>query len=149
MVLSHLGTRPFANFEFFVLANPTSAKLPTSGRQWRMIGSSNENIRKNTARNPAKIGFFRFLTFSVRFDPFLTSWRPGTRLKSFLEAIRFFSTVYEPVATLKTSNRLNFYDFSSPITRPIFPKPAFFEKVDLIFDPSPIHKDENDRKWIL
>ena len=68
-------------------------------------------IRKNTARNPAKFGFFRFVTFSVRFGPFLTSWRPGTRLKSFLEAIRFFSTVYEPVATLKTSNRLIFYDF--------------------------------------
>ena len=63
--------------------------------------------------------------------------------------MRFFSTVYEPVATLKTSNRLKFYDFSSPITRPIFQKPTFFEKVDLILGPSPIHKDENDRKWIL
>ena len=50
----------------------------------------------------------------VRFDLFLTSWRPGTRLKSFLEAIRFDSTVYEPVATLKTSNRLIFYVFRPP-----------------------------------
>ena len=50
----------------------------------------------------------------VRFGRFLASWRPGTRLKSFLEAIRFDSTVYEPVATLKTSNRLIFYVFRPP-----------------------------------
>ena len=65
-------------------------------------------------RNPAKIGFFNFSRILVRFDPFLTSWRPGTRLKSFLDAIRFDSTVYEPVATLKTSNRLIFYVFRPP-----------------------------------
>ena len=28
-------------------------------------------------------------------------------------------------------------------------QPTFFQKVDLILGPSPIHKDENDRKWIL
>ena len=50
----------------------------------------------------------------VRFGRFLASWRPGTRLKSFLDAIRFDSTVYEPVATLKTSNRLIFYVFRPP-----------------------------------
>ena len=90
-----------------------------------------------------------FLTFLGRFGPFLASWRPGTRLKSFLDATRFFSTVYEAVATLKVSNRLNFNVFLTPIARPIFRKPTFFEKVDLILAPSPIHKDENDRKWIL
>ena len=83
---------------------------------------------KNRAKNTAKSDFCRFSTFSVRFGPFLTSWRPGTCLKSFLEAIRFFSTVYEPVATLKTSNRLNFHDFSSPIARPTFRKPNIFRK---------------------
>ena len=45
---------------------------------------------------------------------FLGSWRPGKPCKSFLEAIRFDSTVYEPVATLKTSNRLIFYVFRPP-----------------------------------
>ena len=64
--------------------------------------------------NPAKIGFFRFSRILVRFDPFLTSWRPGTCLKSFLDAIRFDSTVYEPVATLETSNCLIFYVFWPP-----------------------------------
>ena len=29
------------------------------------------------------------------------------------------------------------------------PKTNIFQKVDLIWLPSPIHKDENDRKWIL
>ena len=28
-------------------------------------------------------------------------------------------------------------------------QPTFVQKVDLILAPSPIHKDENDRKWIL
>ena len=64
--------------------------------------------------NPAKIIFFRCSRILIRFDPFLTSWRPGTRLKSFLESIRFNSTAYEPVATLKTSNRINFYVFWPP-----------------------------------
>ena len=50
----------------------------------------------------------------VRFGRFLASWRPWTRSKSFLDAIRFDSTVYEPVATLKTSNRLIFYVFRPP-----------------------------------
>ena len=54
------------------------------------------------------------MTILVRFGPFLASRRSGTRLKSFLEAIRFFSTVCEPVATLKTSNRLIFYVFRPP-----------------------------------
>ena len=61
-----------------------------------------------------KFDFYGFSMFSDRFGPFLASWRPGTRLKSFLEAIRFDSTVYEPVATLKTSNRLIFYVFRPP-----------------------------------
>ena len=73
-----------------------------------------KNRAKNTAKNPAKSDFRGFSTFSIRFAPFLASWRPGTRLKSFLEAIRFDSTVYEPVATLKTSNRLIFYVFRPP-----------------------------------
>ena len=68
------------------------------------------------ARNPAKFDFCGFLTFSVRFGSFLASWRPGTRLKSFLEPIRFNSTVYEPVATLKTSNRVIFYVFLTAIS---------------------------------
>ena len=29
------------------------------------------------------------------------------------------------------------------------PKPTSFQKVELIMGPSPFHKDENDRKWIL
>jgi len=29
------------------------------------------------------------------------------------------------------------------------PKPTFFQKIDLILSPGPIHKDGNDRKWIL
>ena len=69
---------------------------------------------KNRAKNTAKSDFCGFSTFSVRFGPFSMSWRPGTCLKSFLDAIRFFSTVYEPVATLKTSNRINFYVFWLP-----------------------------------
>ena len=85
----------------------------------------------------------------VRFDPFLTSWRPGTRLKSFLDAIRFDSTVYEPVATLKTSNRLNFYDFSSRLLVQLSKSQTFFEKVDPILAPRPNHQVENYRKWIL
>ena len=48
---------------------------------------------------------------------FLRSWRPGKPCKSFLDAIRFDSTVYEPMATLKTSNRLIFYVFR-PLCRP-------------------------------
>ena len=55
-----------------------------------------------------------FLTFFIVFCMFLRSWRPGKPCKSFLEAIRFDSTVYEPVATLKTSNRLIFYVFRPP-----------------------------------
>ena len=62
-----------------------------------------------------KSDFPDFFMILVRFDPFLTSWRFGTRLKIFLDAIRFDSTVYEPVATLKTSNRLIFY-----VLRPLF-----------------------------
>ena len=54
------------------------------------------------------------MTFFVVFCLFLRSWRPGKPFKSFLEAIRFDSTVCEPVATLKTSNRLIFYVFRPP-----------------------------------
>ena len=39
--------------------------------------------------------------------------------------------------------------FLTSIARPVFRKQTFFEKVDPILAPSPIHKDENDRKWIL
>ena len=60
------------------------------------------------------------------FGPFLASWRPGTCLKSFLEAIRFDSTVYEPVATLKTSNRLIFYVFRPPFRPTGSSIPALF-----------------------
>ena len=62
----------------------------------------------------------------VRFDPFLTSWGPGTRLKSFLDAIRFDSTVYEPVATLKTSNPLIFYVLRPPLSPTGSSIPALF-----------------------
>ena len=73
-----------------------------------------ENRAKQYAKYGQKSGKIRFLTCSLRLDAFLASWRPGTRLKSFLDAIRFDSTVYEPVATLKTSNRLIFYVFRPP-----------------------------------
>ena len=68
-------------------------------------------IGRKYGRKSSKIRFFRI--FYV-FGPFFPSRRPRTRLKSFLEAIRFDSTVYEPVATLKTSNRLIFYVFWPP-----------------------------------
>ena len=78
----------------------------------------------------------------VRFDPFLTSWGPGTRLKSFLDAIRFDSTVYEPVATLETSNCLIFYGFQPPF-RPanssilaFSVEKRFFDKEVTPLDPS-------------
>ena len=71
-------------------------------------------IGQKYGQKSGKIRFFRFSMILVRFDPFLTSWRPGTRLKSFLDAMRFDSTVYEPVATLKTSNRIIFYLFWPP-----------------------------------
>ena len=77
-------------------------------------------------QNSGKIRFVRFSMILVRFGPFLTSWRPGTRLKSFLEAIRFDSTVYEPVATLKTSNRLIFYVFRPPFRPADSSIPALF-----------------------
>ena len=79
---------------------------------WRRL-TATDGLSEKTGHEE-KYVFYVFSTFSVRFDPFLTSWRPGTRLKSFLEAIRFDSTVYEPVATLKTSNRLIFYVFRPP-----------------------------------
>ena len=56
----------------------------------------------------------RFFNVFRCFCMFLRSWRPGKPCKSFLEAIRFDSTVYEPVATLKTSNRLIFHVFRPP-----------------------------------
>ena len=67
-------------------------------------------------------------TCSCRFDPFLTSWMPRIFLKSFLEAIRFNSTVYEPVATLKISNRLNFHVFFNLNCSSIFPETNIFWK---------------------
>ena len=66
---------------------------------------------KNTDRNPEKSDFLGFSRISVRFDVFVDVLEARDCLKSFLEAIRFFSTVYEPVATLKTSNRVIFYVF--------------------------------------
>ena len=55
--------------------------------------------------------FERFRTVLTRF------WRPGGP-GHFLDAIRFFSNVYEPVETLKTSNRVNFHVLFIPIARP-------------------------------
>ena len=52
--------------------------------------------------------------FCVVLGPFLRCWRPGNACTGFLEAVHFDSTAYEPVATLKTSNRLIFYVFRSP-----------------------------------
>ena len=46
--------------------------------------------------------------------------------KSFLEAIRIDSTVFEPVATLKTSNRLIFYVFRPPFCPAGSSIPALF-----------------------
>ena len=73
-----------------------------------------------------KIRCLTFLTFFIVFCMFVRSWRPGTRLKSFLESIRFNSTVYEPVATLKTSNRLIFYVFRPPFRSADSSIPTFF-----------------------
>ena len=68
---------------------------------------------------------FLFLCL-IRFGPFLTYWRLGARLKSFLEAIGFNSTVDEPVPILKTSNRLHSYDLSTPLAPTFFIKPPIF-----------------------
>ena len=88
----------------------TTAVTPNS-RKIRKIQPLKEKCGKKYAK---KIRFLTFLAFFVVFCMFLRSWRPGKPCKSFLEAIRFDSTVYEPVATLKTSNRLIFYVFRPP-----------------------------------
>ena len=73
-----------------------------------------------------------FSMILARFGRFLASWRPGTRLKSFLEPIRFFSTVCEPVATLKTSNRVIFYFFDFRFVRPAPQFQPFLLKNDFL-----------------
>ena len=62
--------------------------------------------------------FRRFLTifgdcrrFCLHFGPFLTSWRPGSLLKSFLEVVRFFWTDYGLVGMHGDPNRMYFHDF--------------------------------------
>ena len=64
-----------------------------------------------------KSELYRISTCSTPFSLFLASCRPGTHLKSFLEAIRFNYTACKPVATLKTSNRLNFHVFDRHFVR--------------------------------
>ena len=90
---------------------------------------------KNRAGKYLNKSMFNVVT--TRFDSLLTSWRPGTCLKSFLEAMRFFSTECEPVATQKTSNCVNVYDLSTLVAPLISPKEAFLEKGDLICVPRP------------
>ena len=91
------------------------ASAPCRRPNWKNRAKNTEN----TIRNPAKSDFDVL-------GPFLASRRSGTRLKSFLEAIRFDSTVYEPVATLKTSNRLIFYVFRPPFCPTGSSIPALF-----------------------
>ena len=90
---------------------------------------------ENTARNPAKSDFCEVSIFLVRSGPFLASWRPGNRLKSFLEATRFDSTVYEPVATLKTSNRINFHVAFRPQLLVQLPTNKHFSKRSISYWP--------------
>ena len=88
----------------------------------------------------------------VKFDLFVACWGPGTRLKSFLDAIRFDSTVYEPVATLKTSNRLIFYVFRPPFRPADSSIPTFLLQNDFLtkevtpLDPSHRIRIENLHK---
>ena len=58
---------------------------------------------------------------------------------------------FKLTTSISTTN-MNLYDVDQKIVKHAKPEgilETFFEKVGLIFDPSPIHKDENDRKWIL
>ena len=73
------------------------ASAPCRRPNWK----NRPKIRSKIRQNPI---------FDV-FGPFWASWRSGTRLKSFLGPMRFNPTLYEPVATLKTSNHLSFFIF--------------------------------------
>ena len=73
-----------------------------------------KNRDEKYGQKSGKIRFSRFLTFFVRFGPFLTSWRPGNLLKSFLEVVRFSSTEYEPVASHPSAKCSIFYVFRPP-----------------------------------
>ena len=73
------------------------------------------------------------------FGLFLTSWRSGRCLKTFLEVVRFISTEYEPVTIHQPSNSPDFYDFWLILFRPTFQFSTFFEKVGpvCLLKPSP------------
>ena len=67
------------------------------------------------------------------FGQFLASRRPGRCLKTFLEAVRFISTEFEPVARHHPPNHPHFDAFEAYILRPTSHlSKTFVEKVDPI-----------------
>ena len=64
------------------------------------------------------------------FGLFLTSWRSGRCLKTFLEVVRFIATEYEPMTIHQPPNCPDVYDFWLILFRPTFQSSTFFEKVD-------------------
>ena len=51
--------------------------------------------------------------------------------------------------TLKNAISQPHLDSASDLPKTTLPKQTFFQKIDLIWLPSPTHQDKNDRKWIL
>ena len=112
-----------------------------NGRQWRMIGSS-YLYERGFAQIPDRTHFLYNC-------PKISKKNSKIDRKVYLKSVSVIFVLALFQDDRKSAISQPHLDFSMQTFPTPLPQKSFFQKINLISPPSPIHQDKDDRKWIL